>query len=175
MEIGATLPSFNLMGTDRQMHHSDTFAEVKALVVVFTCNHCPYARAYISRIKELAGEFADQPVTFFAINANDASKYPEDSFEKMIPMGDALGLKGLYLYDESQEIASAFGAQRTPEVFLFNKNRELAYKGAIDDNWEFPAQVSQHFLAAAIEAVLNNETVQPSSTGSVGCTIKWKN
>jgi len=173
MQLNDMLPQFALKGTDGNMHSTKDYDGKDAVAIIFTCNHCPYARAYIERISKLVSDYKDR-VRFFAINANDVKQYPEDSFENMIPMAKKLNLDGRYLYDESQEIARTFAAQRTPEVFIFNKERKLVYHGAIDDNYENPNAVTQHYLRDALEAAINNKVVSVKETRPIGCTIKWK-
>lgn len=164
---------FELKGTDDQMHGTKATDEGKGLVIIFTCNHCPYARAYVSRIREISEKYTTEGIHFFAINSNDASRYPDDSFENMKPMAEHLGLKGKYLYDETQEVASQYTAQRTPEVFVFNSEHKLVYHGAIDDNWEYPEAVTQNYLIDVLENILNGTAPETSETQAVGCSIKW--
>jgi len=174
MQLNDLLPDFTLKGTDNQLHSTSDYAGKDAVVIIFTCNHCPYARAYVERISKLVADFEKRNVGFFAISANDVINYPEDSFEKMIPMGKLLNLDGKYLYDESQDVAKAFGAQRTPEVFIFDRQRRLVYHGAIDDNYENPQAVKQAYVVNALESVLSGKEVPLKETKPIGCTIKWK-
>ena len=173
VKIGDQLPSFNLKGVDNNQH-SDGDQNGKCLVVIFTCNHCPYAQAYISRISELRSAYSAEDVSIVAINPNDDVMYPQDSFENMIPMADHLGLGALYLRDDSQDIAKAFDAARTPEVFVFGQDRKLEYRGAIDDNWENSSGVSNRYLNDAIDALLQGSNVDNKETGAIGCSVKWK-
>jgi len=176
MQLNDLLPDFTLKGTDHQLHSTKDYAGKEAVVILFTCNHCPYALAYVARIHQLVSDYEKRSVAFFAISANDVSTYPEDSFEKMIPMGKLLNLDGKYLYDESQQTAKAFAAVRTPEVFVFNKQGRLVYHGAIDDNADYrnPHEVRRDYLKNALEAVLLGNEVQEKETQAIGCTIKWK-
>ena len=174
MKLTNTLPAFELKGTDERMHSTHDYAQKTAIVVLFTCNHCPYARAYIKRIAELTEAYEPLNVGFFAINSNDAVRYPEDAFGNMIAMGKQLNLHGKYLHDESQEVARLFEAKRTPEVFLFDEQKTLVYQGAIDNNWEVAAAASQHYLKAALQAVLAGNRPDPTETPAIGCSIKWK-
>ncbi len=174
MQLNTPLPDFKLKGTDNRLHSTADFHGKDAVVIIFTCNHCPYARAYVSRIAALADEYAKHNMGFYAINSNDPMQYPEDSFENMLPMSEALHLNGNYLFDESQEVAKTFGAQRTPEIFLFNKDKKLSYHGAIDDNWQFPAEVKTYYLKNALEALLSGKDVPDKTTQAVGCSVKWK-
>ncbi len=174
MDIGSKLIPFNLRGTDLHYHGIDETSGSAAIAVIFVCNHCPYVRAYVTRIRNIVEQYQNRNVAFFLINSNDADQYPSDSFEQMIPMASHLGIDGRYLYDESQEIAIAFGAKRTPETYLFNKDHVLVYHGAIDDNWEEADQVSISYLEASLNAVLENQEVLVKETQARGCTIKWK-
>lgn len=174
MQLGNHLPDFALTATDGNTRKSDDFADKAALVIIFTCNHCPYARAYVSRIARLVDKYEKEPILFYAISSNDVLLYPMDSFENMIDMGKLMHLHGRYLYDESQAIARSFGAQRTPEAFVFNSVKKLVYQGAIDDNWEHAEKVTQPHLQQAIDALLNNQNIPLAETRAVGCTIKWK-
>jgi peroxiredoxin len=174
MQSGDSLLPFQLKGTDQHMHGSEELREKDASVIIFTCNHCSYVRAYATRMHDLIQHYQNRNVGFFLINANDAKQYPEDSFEHMIPMAEHLGVSGNYLHDETQEIAKAYGAERTPEVFVFDKNKRLVYHGAIDDNWEKSDEVSIHYLKAALDAVLEKQEILVKKTQARGCTIKWK-
>ena len=174
MQLSDPLIPFYLKGTDQRMHSSEELVEKDASVIIFACNHCPYVHAYATRLRDIIQQYQGRNTGFFLINSNDAKQYPDDSFERMIPMAEHLGISGNYLYDETQEIAIAYGAARTPEAFLFDKNKKLAYHGAIDDNWEKPDEVSIYYLQAALDAVLENQEVLVKDTYARGCTIKWK-
>ena len=144
------------------------------IVVIFTCNHCPYAQAYEERIIDLAEEFDEEGVQFGLINSNDAEKYPEDSFDQMKVRHDELGFPFPYCFDESQEVAQDFGALCTPHCFVFDHKRVLKYKGRIDDNWENPEQVTEHNLYDAIDALVEGEEPPNHEVNAIGCSIKWK-
>lgn len=174
MQIADELIHFKLHGTDGEIHSSHIHDDKKALVVIFTCNHCPYARAYVSRIARLVDKFEPQGVGFFAISANDVVQYPSDSLENMHEVGKLMHMNGNYLYDESQEVAHSFGAQRTPEVFIFDINKKLAYHGAIDNNWEDADKATEHYVANALSFLLQGKEPAVKETPAVGCSIKWK-
>ncbi len=173
LEIGTPIVDFSLPGVDGKTWSPADFADKPVLVVAFWCNHCPYVRAYEERTIALAREYADR-VAFVAINANDAVKYPEDSFDNMKARAKEMAYPFPYLHDESQEVARAYGATRTPEFFVFDAQRVLRYHGRLDDNWENPSEVKQHYLRDALNALLSNQEPPVTSTESVGCTIKWK-
>jgi peroxiredoxin len=173
MEIGEKLFKFELKGTDGELYSNYTHADRSALLIVITCNHCPYARAYWKRIIKLANRYEEDNLAIIAINPNDAKQYPDDSFDNMKKMMEELGNPFLYLHDETQEVAKKLGATRTPEVFLFNSKRELAYQGAIDDSWDNAMAVTRVFLEDAIEAALDGLEVDFPRITAVGCSVKW--
>ena len=174
MQIGDSAIPFSLPGTDNQQHALADYADKAAVAVIFSCNHCPYVRAWEDRMVQIQADYAAQGVQLIAINANDVGKYPADSFPNMRARAAEKGFNFLYLFDETQEVASAYQATRTPEVFLFDGDGVLRYHGAIDDNYEESEAVQQHYLRDALDAVLAGETPMVASTPAVGCTIKWK-
>lgn len=173
LQLGKPLVDFKLPGVDGKTYTPSDFADKPVLVVAFWCNHCPYVRAYEDRTIALAKEFADR-VAFVAINANDAVKYPEDSFQNMQARAKEKAYPFPYLHDESQEVARAYGATRTPEFFVFDQSRTLRYHGRLDDNWENPFEVKQQYLRDALNALLNEQEPPVTQTEPVGCTVKWK-
>ena len=167
--------AFELPGVDDRRHALADYAEDKeAVAVIFTCNHCPYARAWEDRIVRIQADYADRGAQVIAINPNDPQKYPADSFPKMKERAHEKGFNFPYLYDESQEVARAYGAERTPEVFLFGTDGTLLYHGTIDDNYEDPKAVKNHYLRDALDAALANEEPPVVETRPIGCTIKWR-
>jgi peroxiredoxin len=165
---------FTLLGVDGKSHSLSGYADKEAVAVIFTCNHCPYARGWEGRFIEIQSDYSGKGVQFLAISSNDAVKYPADSFDAMKQRALDVGFNFPYLYDESQEVAQAYGAERTPEIFLFDKNGVLQYHGAADDNYEDPDSVQQTYLRDALDAVLAGKTPMTPQTKPVGCTIKWK-
>jgi len=174
LKIGSDIIPFKLKSTENSEVSPADFSDKKALVVMFTCNHCPYVQAYEERMISLQKEFSSEGVQFIAINANEEVNYPEDSFEHMVTRAKEKGFNFPYLRDESQEIAAAYGAQRTPEVFLFNESQKLVYTGRIDDNWQDSGSVQVQDLHDAIQATLTGKAIKFSETAPVGCSIKWK-
>jgi peroxiredoxin len=174
LKPGDNAMPFTLPGVDGGDHALEGYDDRRALAVIFSCNHCPYAQAWEDRMVQIQADYADRGVQLIAINANDAKKYPTDSFEAMKRRADQKQFNFPYLYDESQEVAHAYGAERTPEVFLFDAGRILRYHGAIDDNYDNPGAVRNSYLRDALEAVLAGEEPAVNSTQPVGCTIKWK-
>ncbi|MFQ5950109.1 MAG: thioredoxin family protein, partial [Nitrospiria bacterium] len=160
-------------GVDGRDYSLADFNEKKVVVVMFTCNHCPYVQAYEGRLIAIQRDFSERGVALVAINANETKNYPEDDFQKMVLRAKKKGYNFPYLRDETQEIADAYGAHYTPEVFLLGEERRLQYTGRIDDNWDHPESARSHDLRNAIEAVLSGKTVESPETHAIGCTIKW--
>jgi peroxiredoxin len=152
---------------------SDDFAGREAMVIVFTCNHCPYAQAWEERLLQIGRDYADR-VGMVLINANDPVKYPADSPEAMAERARAKDFSVPYLHDADQSVARAFGAERTPEVFVFDRERRLVYHGTVDDNYEEASAVTTPYVRQALDAVLEGRPVPTPETKPVGCTIKWK-
>lgn len=175
MPLGTEAPPFSLPGTDSRTYSLEDFADAKALVVVFTCNHCPYAQAAEDRLVRLQAEYADRGVRLVAINPNDDRGYPADSFPKMIERASEKGFNFPYLRDESQEVARAYDAVCTPDVFVFGPDRRLVYNGRIDDDWRDEAAVTRHDLRDVLDAVLADRApALPEVVPSMGCSIKWR-
>jgi peroxiredoxin len=173
MSVIETAPTFDLPGVDGRNHSLEEYADASVLVLVQSCNHCPYVLAWEGRINDLQREYADRGVRIVAISSNDANAYPADSFERMIEHAREADYAFDYLYDESQEIARALGSERTPEAFVFDADRRLVYHGAVDDDRE-EDRVTTHYLRDAIEAGLAGETPPVADTPPVGCTVKWR-
>jgi peroxiredoxin len=174
LHIGEQMPSFTgLPGVDGKTYRSADFNDA-FLVIVFSCNHCPYVQAYEQRMIDFQKEYAGKGVRLIAINSNDTVNYPDDRFEVMVQRAKERGFTFPYLRDERQTVAEAFGATHTPQFFLFDKARLLRYAGKMDDNWKEPGAVKDRYLRDAIEAQLAGRDVPLPETFSVGCTIKWK-
>lgn len=175
MKIGQGAPDFrDLPGVDGKKHSLSDYAFAKVLVVIFSCNHCPYVQAYEDRIKKLQEDFASRGVRFVAINSNDAGKYPEDGFEAMVQRAKEKKFNFDYLRDETQEVARAYGASHTPHIYVFNAQRQLSYTGKIDDNWQNPSQVIKQYVREALLALVEGREPAEPETFAIGCTIKWK-
>lgn len=172
--LGMDAPTFELPATDGRTYSLDSFDDSDILVVMFICNHCPYVKAVRQRLIDLTDYFGDESVSFVAISSNDASEYPEDSFESMKEVADKYDYPFPYLYDETQEVARAYGAKCTPDIFVFDDQRKLRYRGRIDDNWKEPQKVTREELKLAIEALLEGNEPEKPQHPSVGCSIKWK-
>jgi peroxiredoxin len=171
--LGAEAPQFDLPGVDGQRHSLSDYDDADALVLIQSCNHCPYVQAWEERMSAIGREYADRGVRVVAVNSNDAEHYPADSFEEMRKRAAARGFAFDYLYDGPQAVAQALGSDRTPEVFVFDRDRRLVYHGAIDDSRDETA-VRQHYLRDALDAVLSGEGPAVAETPPVGCTVKWK-
>ncbi len=174
MQVGTAAPPFDLPATDGATYALDSFADAKVLVVVFTCNHCPYAIAAEARLVEIQRDYADRGVRLVAINPNDAVNYPADSFDNMKIRAAEKGFNFPYLHDESQAIARAYDAACTPDVFVFGEDRALVYNGRIDDNWQNPSAVTRRDLRTVIDAALEAREHGLDVHPSVGCSIKWR-
>lgn len=174
MKLGEPAPDFKLKGTDGKDYSLASFKDAKALVVVFSCNHCPYVQAYEDRMIAVQSEYGAKGVKLALVNSNDASAYPEDSFDAMVARAKELGYNFPYLRDDSQDVARSYGATHTPHLFVFDAKRRLAYTGKIDDNWKDASAVKQPFLRDALDDVLAARPPRVAETHAIGCTIKWK-
>jgi thiol-disulfide isomerase/thioredoxin len=175
LPLGSVLPNFSkLSGADGKMYSSSDFQNAQILIIVFSCNHCPYVRAYEKRIIDFQAEYAKRGVVVVAINSNDADNYPEDDFPSMVKRAKDMNFNFIYIRDEHQKVAGAFGATHTPQFFVFDQEKKLQYKGKMDDNWQDSSQVKENYLKDAVEEILIGKKVQKPETYSIGCTIKWK-
>jgi len=174
LKIGDPALDFQLLGVDGNTYRVEDFEDKKILIVMFSCNHCPTVRAYEDRFVELQRDYKDKGVVLVAINPNDDKKYPEDSFKNMKARAKEKGFNFPYLRDETQSVARSYGAERTPEAFVFDMKRVLRYHGRIDDNVYEPDKIQQHYLRDALDAILKGQKVLVQDTEPVGCTIKWK-
>ena len=174
MRLGDPAVDFSLKGTDGKTYSLASFKDAKALVVVFSCNHCPYVVAYESRMVALQADYAAKGVRFAAINANDATSHPEDGFPEMVRRAQEKGFNFPYLRDESQETARAYAATNTPQLFVFDAQRRLAYAGKIDDNWEDAGAVKKRYLRDALDDITAGKPPRLPETHAIGCTIKWR-
>ena len=176
-KIGDVATDFNLKNIDGKMVKMADDKAAKGFVVIFTCNHCPYAVAYEDRIVALDKKFRSMGYPVIAINPNDAAAYPADSFEAMQKRAKEKGFTFPYLVDETQQVAKTYGATKTPHVYLLQKNNNklvVKYIGTIDDNYQDADEVKEPYLANAIESLLAGKDLAPTETKAVGCSIKWK-
>ena len=175
LEIGQKAPDFTLPGVDdAELSLAALLAKHKAVAVIFSCNHCPYVRAWEGRMIAIQRDFAERGVTLVAINPNDTTRYPDDDMAQMKERAAEQGFNFPYLRDDSQEVARGYGATHTPHVFLLDAEGVLRYRGAIDDSYEDPGSVEFPYLREALEAVLAGQTPKTAITDAVGCTVKWR-
>lgn len=175
LPLGTRAPDFSLINVDgRTMQRSD-FESAPALLVAFWCNHCPFVKHIVGAFVELAREFQGKGVAIVAINSNDASKYPDDSPERMVHEAEERGFSFPYLFDEEQEVAKAYRAACTPDFFLFDQQQRLVYRGQFDSSRPGNGQpVTGQDLRAALNAVLASQPIPEPQRPSIGCNIKWK-
>ena len=174
MPAGTPAPGFRLPGVDGETYSLDSFREAKLLVVIFTCNHCPYAQALEQRFVELQRDYAAAGVRLCAISSNDDRAYPEDSFANMKVRAKEQGWNFPYLHDASQEIARAYDAACTPDIFVFDAERKLRYNGRCDDNWKEADKVSERDLRRAVDLLLAGKPIDFQVHPALGCSIKWR-
>lgn len=175
LAIGDEAVGFNLKNIDETMVSLEGLQDNKGAIVIFTCNHCPYAVAYEDRIIAIDKKYKDLGYPVIAINPNDPKEQPADSFEAMITRAKEKEFTFPYLFDEGQKIYPAYGATKTPHVFLLEKESDkyfVRYIGAIDDNYKSAEQAKVHYLENALDALLDNKEVVETSTKAVGCSIK---
>lgn len=173
--INRYAPDFELPGIDDEVHHLACYLkEYRAVVVIFMCNHCPYVLSYLNRLKQLQQDYREQGVILVGINANDATQYPDDSFENMKNFAREQGLNFPYIRDITQEVAHCFGASNTPEIFLLDGSGIVRYQGLIDDSCQRAENVTVPYLKNAIAQLLNNEPITTECTDAIGCSIKWR-
>ncbi len=175
--IGDVATDFKLKNIDDKFVSLADYKDAKGFLVIFTCNHCPYAIAYEDRIIALDKKYAKLGYPVIAINPNDPSLQPEDSFENMKKRAAEKGFTFPYLFDEGQKIYPQYGATKTPHVFLLNKENGkniVKYIGTIDNNYDDPADVSERYVEDAVDALLAGKPIEKQTTVAIGCTIKVK-
>ncbi|CAN5619950.1 hypothetical protein BH11BAC1_BH11BAC1_06120 [soil metagenome] len=168
---------FKLKNVDSKMVSLADYNDAKGFIVTFTCNHCPFSKAYEDRIIALHNKYAALGYPVVAINSNDKDISPEDSFEGMVGRAKEKNFPFAYLYDESQEIAKTYGATRTPHMYILKKEGSdltVKYVGAIDDNSDDATMVTKKYLENALDEIIAGKDVTTNSTKAIGCTIKWK-
>lgn len=189
-DLGMQPPEFTLNGVDGKTHPLTSFLQGKGLLIVFMCNHCPYVKAVLGRINQLAEKFHGLGIPVVGINPNDAAKYPEDSLPKMIELSREAGFAFAYLHDPTQAVAKSYGAVCTPDFFLFRRKDpagskatgtqssvaqafELCYRGRLDDSWKDETKVTTRDLEQAMSAIVEGRPQASQQTPSMGCSIKW--
>jgi len=178
LAIGQPAPDFDLPGVDGRNQRLSDFDGCRLLVVVFSCNHCPYVVGSEERMIKFALTYAPKGVAFVAVNSNETENHPTDSFEHMVERAREKNFPFPYLRDETQEIALAYGALRTPHYFVFDKDesgrRRLRYTGRMDDNPRTPGAQKTHELADSVDALLAGRRPPVEVTNPIGCNVKWK-
>jgi len=170
--LGAKAPDFELRGVGGKSYSLALFMDKPILVIVFSCNHCPYVVAYEDRMISIQRDYAAKGVQLVAINSNDEKEYPEDSFPEMVKRAEEKRFNFPYLRDEAQKVVTAYGAVCTPHVFAFDKARVLCYRGRIDDSKD-PSKVTSPDLRNALDDLVRGVAVRVPDTRPFGCSIKW--
>lgn len=172
LQLGQQAPDIKLPATDGSTYQLSDFDD-EVLVVFFTCNHCPYVIGSDEVTRQTVEKFAPQGVKFVGINSNSKNTYAEDDFQHMVARMDEYKFPWLYLYDESQEVAKAYGALRTPHFFVFDKERKLIYTGRGVDNPRDTRKMKTNDLERALEEHLAGKTISVPLTNPIGCNVKW--
>lgn len=174
LKPGDAAPDFSLVSTTGDVHSLPAAGEAPASVVVWTCNHCPYAIGWHERLLAVAAEYTARGVPFFFINSNDADRYPADSLEAMRDRVEREGgWAAPYLFDESQAVAADYGAKTTPDVYVLESDLKVAYRGAPDSDY-LDESKNAAWMRDALDAVLSGDEPELQLSESVGCSIKWK-
>ena len=173
LDIGDEAPDFSLVGIDDKRHTLADYNEYKGLLVIFMCNHCPYVKAKTEALNELYDKYGAD-IAIVGINSNDATDYPEDSFDAMKQTAKEKGFGFDYLVDETQNVARAYGAVCTPDPFLFDASRKLVFHGRIDDAPSPDDTPTEKTMITNIGKMLRGESIENGFDPSIGCSIKWR-
>jgi peroxiredoxin len=174
LQIGERAPDFELPATDGKTYRLSDFDEDKVLVIFFTCNHCPYVTGSDEMTRQTVEKYMAQGVRFVGINSNSANTYSEDSFEHMVERMNTHRFPWLYLYDQSQEVARAYGALRTPHFYVFDQDRKVIYTGRAVDSPRDTSRVTVNDLENALQEHLENKPISTPVTNPIGCNVKWE-
>lgn len=174
LSLGSTPPDFNLPATDGETYSLKDFADAKALVIFFTCNHCPYVVGSDEVTRKTAERFIPKGIAFVGINSNSKHTYAEDSFDHMVVRMKEHSFPWTYLYDESQDVARAYGALRTPHFYVFDQNRKLVYCGRGVDNPRDTSKMTVNDLENALSELLSGKPISAPLTNPIGCNVKWE-
>jgi peroxiredoxin len=177
-EVGDTVKDFTLKNTDGKMVSLSDYKDAKGVIVVFDCNTCPFSKAYNERIMALSKKYKKEGFPLVAINANDPTMSPGDSYDAMVEVAKEKAYDFPYLIDETQVVAKSFGATNTPHVYILKNDGgsfKVVYVGAIDNNARDEKSVSKRYVEEAVEALMTNKTVPTSKTKAIGCGIKYRN
>ncbi len=175
LQVGDEAVNFELLNTDGDYVSLKDYTEEEGVILIFTCNHCPYAQAWEQRIIDLHREFAPQGYPVVAINPNDSTVVPSDSYSAMQKRAEEKDYPFVYLLDAKQEVFPAYGATKTPHVYLLENMKDefiVRYIGAVDNNYKDPEAVTETYLADAVRAVMDGRKPEPASTRAIGCSIK---
>ena len=173
LQLDQKAPNFSLPATDGQTYQLSDFNDADTLVITFTCNHCPYVTGSDEVTRRTAEKFAAKSVKFVGINSNSKQTHPDDNFENMVSRMEEHNFPWVYLRDESQDVAKAYGALRTPHFYVFNSDRELIYTGRSVDNPKDASQVTTNDLDRTLEEHLGRIPVSVPLTNPIGCNVKW--
>ena len=174
LQLGQSAPDFNLPGVDGKSHTLASFKTGKLLVVVFSCNHCPYVIGCEDRLNRFFADYAPRGIAMAAINSNETEGHPGDSFEHMVERARDKKFQFAYLRDETQRTAIDYGALRTPHFYVFDADRKLRYTGRMDDNPRNPGKETTLELRDAVDALLAGRQPAVPVTNPLGCNVKWK-
>lgn len=175
LPLGTPVPSFRLPDPQGNLHRSDDAAEAPGLLVAFVCNHCPYVIHIGPTFGEMTRQWMEQGLAVLGVNANDTDSYPDDAPEHMVTFAEKNGWEFPYLFDETQDVAKQFRAACTPDLYLFDGDKQLVYRGQFDSSRpNSGTPVTGEDLDAAVQAVLANQPVPEDQTPSLGCNIKWR-
>ncbi|MEW5845357.1 MAG: thioredoxin family protein [Bacteroidota bacterium] len=177
LKIGDKAPDFRLKNVDGKMVSLADYPQAKGFIVIFSCNHCPFVKAYEDRIIDLHKKYAPKGFPVVAINSNDPEVVPEDSFDKMVERAQQKNFPFVYLFDEGQKVYPLYGAARTPHVFILSKKANelfVEYIGTIDDNYKDASAVKEKYVENAVDALLSGKKPAVTETKAVGCSIKVK-
>ncbi len=174
LQIGDSPPDFRLPGVDGKSHSPADCADARILIVVFSCNHCPFVVGSEDRLNALYADYEPKGVEMIAINSNETDNHPTDSFEHMVERAKEKGFRFAYVRDDSQDVARAYGALRTPHFYVFDADRKLRYTGRMDDNPRTPGQETTRELRDALDALLEGGEPPAPVTNPIGCNVKWE-
>lgn len=173
LEIGDRAPDFSLPAVDGKTYSLEDFTGNEALVIVFSCNHCPFVIGSEDRMNAFATDYASRGVAMISISSNETENHPEDSFEHMVTRASEKNFTFVYARDKDQSVAQAYGALRTPHYYLFDKDHRLRYTGRMDDDPRDASNARTHELRDATDAVLGGMAVAVEMTNPIGCNVKW--
>ena len=172
--LGSDIIEFSLKGIDDKYYSPSDFSDKDILIIIFKCNHCPYVIAVIDRLVSLQKKYSDKKIQLIGINPNDPETYPEDSFENMKLFAEKHNINFPYLVDETQETAKKYDAVCTPDIYVYDKDRKLRYRGRLDDSWKDESKIMSKDLEKAIDLLLEGKEIDFDQIPSMGCSIKWK-